>query len=144
MSGTISTANNNVSNFGGYPVTQLNLKNVKTNLIRVLWAWRSIAVTRSQFLRRLLRDHVPTAAVWKTVAGHTSLSTALVVMPYGVNCSGVRSSHSLTCLPHQIELLKVSRTLHVDQLCRDSSGACLCVNPAPDRQKAHNFRQRVP
>ena len=34
----------------------------------VLGTWRSIAVTRSQFLRRLLRDHAQTAAVWQTVA----------------------------------------------------------------------------
>ena len=51
---------NNVSNSGGDPVTQLNLKNV-------LRTWRSIAVTRSQFLRRLLRDLPQTAAVWKAV-----------------------------------------------------------------------------
>ena len=28
--------------------------------------------------------------------------------------------------------------------CRDSSGACLCINAALDRQKAHHFLQRVP
>ena len=33
-------------------------------------------VARSQFLRRLLRDHVQTAAA--SMEGHTSLSTALV------------------------------------------------------------------
>ena len=37
-------------------------------VIRVLRAWRSIAVARSQFVRLLLRDHAQTAAVWKTVA----------------------------------------------------------------------------
>ena len=63
---------NNVSNFGGDPVTQLNLKNV-------LWARHTIAVTRPLVLRLLLRDHVQAAGVWKTVAGHTSLSTALVI-----------------------------------------------------------------
>ena len=40
---------NNVSNFGGDPVTQL-------------------------------RDHAQAAGVWKTVAGHTSLSTTLVLL----------------------------------------------------------------
>ena len=69
---------NNVSNFGGDPVTQLNLKTFYSIIYAVLQTWRSIAVTRSQFLRRLLRDHAQTAAVWKTIAGHTSLSTALV------------------------------------------------------------------
>ena len=34
----------------------------------VLRTWCSIAVTRSQFLRRLLCDHAQTAAVWKTIA----------------------------------------------------------------------------
>ena len=43
---------NNVSNFGGDPVTQLT--------------------------RLLLRDHAQAAGVWKTVTGHTSISTALV------------------------------------------------------------------
>ena len=55
---------NNVSNFGGEPVTQLNLKKAIYGIIyAVLRTWRSIAVTRSQFLRRLLRDHAQTAAV---------------------------------------------------------------------------------
>ena len=68
---------NNVSNFGGDPVTQLNLKTFYSIIYAVLRTWRSIAATRSQFLRRLLRDHAQTAAVWKTVEeirGHTSLS----------------------------------------------------------------------
>ena len=44
---------NNVSNFGGDPVTQLNKKNTLYSIIyAVLRTWRSIAVTRSQFLRR--------------------------------------------------------------------------------------------
>ena len=47
---------NNVPNVGGEPVTQLNLKKR-----------RSIAVTPSQFLRRLLRDHEQTAAGWKVI-----------------------------------------------------------------------------
>ena len=59
---------NNASNFGGDPVTQLNRKKFYSIIYAVLRTWRSIAVTRSQFLRRLLRDHAQTAAVWKTVA----------------------------------------------------------------------------
>ena len=67
---------NNVSNFGSDPIQFL--KTFYSIIYAVLQTWRSIVVTRSQFLRRLLRDHAQTAAVWKTVAGHTSLSTALV------------------------------------------------------------------
>ena len=61
---------NKVSNCGGDPVTQLNLKTKLCYIIiyAVLWAWRSIAVTQAQFLRRLLRDPAQTAAVWKTVS----------------------------------------------------------------------------
>ena len=60
---------NNMSTFGGDPVSQLNLKITFYSIIyAALRTWRSIAVTRSQFLRRLLRDHAQTAAVWKTVA----------------------------------------------------------------------------
>ena len=55
---------NNVSNFGGDPVSQLNLK--KRFIVLFMLFYR--AVTRSQFLRRLLRDHTQTAAVWKTEA----------------------------------------------------------------------------
>ena len=73
---------NNVSNFGGDPVTQLNLKNVKINFYAVLQARCTIAMTRTLVLRLLLRDHAQAAGVWKTVAGHTSLSTALVVPVY--------------------------------------------------------------
>ena len=59
---------NNVSNFGGDPVTQLNFKTFYSIIYAVLRTWRSIkAVTRSQFLRRLLRDHAQTAAVWKAI-----------------------------------------------------------------------------
>ena len=54
---------NNVSNFGCDPVTQLNLKNVYSIIYAVLRTWRSTAVTRPRFLRRLLRDHAQTAAV---------------------------------------------------------------------------------
>ena len=59
---------NNVSNFRADPVTQLNLKTFYS-IIYALRAWRSIAVTRShsQFLRRLLRDHAQSAAVWKAI-----------------------------------------------------------------------------
>ena len=59
---------NNVSNFGCDPVTQLNLKTFYSIIYAVLRTWCSIAVTQSQFLRRLLRDYAQTAAVWKTVA----------------------------------------------------------------------------
>ena len=57
---------NNVSNFGGDPI-QFK-KRFYSIIYAVLRTWRSIAVTRSQFLRRLLRDHAQTATVWKTVA----------------------------------------------------------------------------
>ena len=62
---------NNVSNFGGDPVTQLNFKNLYSIIYAVLRTWHSIAVMQSQFLRRLLRDHAQTAAVWKTIADNT-------------------------------------------------------------------------
>ena len=58
---------NNVSNFGGEPVTQLNLKTFYSIIYAVLRTWRSIAVTQQQFLRRLLRDHAQTAAVWQAI-----------------------------------------------------------------------------
>ena len=58
---------NNVSNFGGDPVTQLNLKTFYSIIYAVLRTWRSIAVTQSQFLRRLLGDDAQTAAVWKAI-----------------------------------------------------------------------------
>ena len=48
---------NNVSNFGGDPVTQLNFKYVKKNCHAVLRARRTTAVTRPLVLRLLLRDH---------------------------------------------------------------------------------------
>ena len=58
---------NNVSNCGSDPVNQLNLK--KTRLYSIIYAvirtWCSISGTRKQFLRRLLRDHAQTVAVWK-------------------------------------------------------------------------------
>ena len=47
---------NNVSNFGGDPVIQLNFETFYCIIYAVLRTWRSIAVTRSQFLRRFLRD----------------------------------------------------------------------------------------
>ena len=58
---------NNVSNFCGDPVTQLNFNMFYSITYAVLRTWRSIAVMRSQFLRRLLRDHALTAAVWKAI-----------------------------------------------------------------------------
>ena len=53
---------NNVSNF----VNSI-FKMFYSIIYAVLRTWCSIAVTRSQFLRRLLRDHVQTAAVWKAI-----------------------------------------------------------------------------
>ena len=58
---------NNVSNFGVDPVTQLNFKKTFNSIIYAVLRTYSIAVTRSQFLRLLLRDHAHTAAVWKTI-----------------------------------------------------------------------------
>ena len=71
---------NNVSNFGGDPVNQLNFKNVLKLFYAVLRARCTIAVTRPLVLRLLLRNHSQAAGVWKTVAPHTSLSAALVIM----------------------------------------------------------------
>ena len=65
---------NNVSNFGGDPETQLNFKKTLKNVT----LFYGHAVTRPLVLRLLLRDHAQAAGVWKTVAGHSSLSTALV------------------------------------------------------------------
>ena len=67
---------NNVSNFGRDPGDPIKFFKRLKNLITVLRAWRSIAVTRSQFLRLLLHDHAQTAVL--SIEGHTSLSTALV------------------------------------------------------------------
>ena len=50
---------NNVSNFGGDPVKQLNLKNVLKNVYVVLRARRTV-------LRLLLCNHAQAAGVWKT------------------------------------------------------------------------------
>ena len=58
---------NNVSNVGGDPVTQLNFKKFYSIIYPVLRTRHSIAITRSQFLRRLLCDHAQTAAVWKAI-----------------------------------------------------------------------------
>ena len=58
---------NNVSNFGGDPVTQLIFFKHVTNVYAVLWARRTIAVTRPLVLRLLLRDHAQTAAVRKDI-----------------------------------------------------------------------------
>ena len=62
---------NNVSNFGGDPVTQLNYKKTLTFFYAVLQLRRTIAVMRPLVLRLLLRDHAQTAAVWKTIADNT-------------------------------------------------------------------------
>ena len=59
---------NNVSNFGGDPVTQLILFNVLKLFYAVLRARRTIAVTRPLVLRLFLRDHAQAAGVWKTDA----------------------------------------------------------------------------
>ena len=53
---------NNVSNFGGEPVTRLNFKNIKKNY-PVLRARHTIAVTRPLVLRLLLRKGM----VWPCV-----------------------------------------------------------------------------
>ena len=52
---------NNVSNFGDDPI---KFKNVLWYYLR---SFTDMDVTRSQFLRRLLRDHAKTAAVWKAI-----------------------------------------------------------------------------
>ena len=54
---------NNVSNFGGDPVTQLHFK----MFYAVLRSRRTIAVTRPLVLRLLLRDHAQAAVVWKAI-----------------------------------------------------------------------------
>ena len=73
---------NNVSNFGGDPVTQLNFKNVINFFIyAVLRARRTIAVTRPLVVRLLLRDARRLLEYGRPTPasnGHTSLSTALV------------------------------------------------------------------
>ena len=70
---------NNASNIGGDPVSQLIFFNVLQIIVyAVLLARHTIAVARPLVLRMLIRDHAQAAGVWKTVAGHTSLSTALV------------------------------------------------------------------
>ena len=69
---------NNVSHFGGDPVTQLYGQFKLVLLYAVLLARCTIAVMRPLVLWLLLRDHAHAAGVWKTDAGHTSLSTSLV------------------------------------------------------------------
>ena len=51
---------NNVSNFGGDPVTKLT--KFKRFIVLFMLSWRSISATRPQFLRRLLHDYAQTAA----------------------------------------------------------------------------------
>ena len=63
---------NNVSNFGGDPVTQLNFKTFYSINYAVLRTRRSIAVTQSR------------AGCW-SMEDHTSLSTALVHASYMAN-----------------------------------------------------------
>ena len=58
---------NNVSNFGGDQVTQLNLKKRLKMCCAVLRARRSIAMMRPLVLRLLLCDPAQTAAVWKAI-----------------------------------------------------------------------------
>ena len=48
---------NNVSNFGGDQVTQLNFKKRYNIFYAVLLAWRTIAMTRPLVLRLLVCDH---------------------------------------------------------------------------------------
>ena len=77
---------NNVSTFGGDPVTQLHFKKFYKFIYAVLVllrARRTIAVMRLLVLRLLLRDYAQAAGVWKTDAGinwPTNLSTALVAL----------------------------------------------------------------
>ena len=59
---------NNVSYFGGDPVTQLYRQYKLVLFYAVLQARRTIAVTRALVLRMLLRDHAQAAGVWKTEA----------------------------------------------------------------------------
>ena len=58
---------NNVSNFGGDTVPNSILKTFYSIIYAVLRTWPSIVITRSHFLRQLLRDHAQTAAVWKAM-----------------------------------------------------------------------------
>ena len=64
---------NNVSNVGGDPMTQINVKTFYSIIYAVLRTWRSIALTRSQFLRQLLCDHAQTSAVWKVIPKYSSI-----------------------------------------------------------------------
>ena len=59
---------NNVSHFGGDPLTQLFFLNIYKKNDAVLRARRIIAVTRPLVLRLLLRDHAQAAGVLKTDA----------------------------------------------------------------------------
>ena len=58
---------NNVSHLGGDPMTQLYGQKLVL-FYAVLWARRTIAVTRPLVLRLLLRDHAQAVGVWKTDA----------------------------------------------------------------------------
>ena len=52
---------NNVSNFGGDPVTQLNLKNVKKKLFVILY---SKICTVLDIMRKWLEEHILVVTKW--------------------------------------------------------------------------------
>ena len=56
-------------------MTQLHFFTRFIVLFTLFYGHGELAVTRSQFLRRLLRDHAQTAAVWKAI--HTSLEKSV-------------------------------------------------------------------
>ena len=70
---------NNVSNFGGDPVTKI----IWAVEIRFVLCCFTGTAHHSRDAATgfglLLRDHAQAAGVWKTDAGHTSLSTALYI-----------------------------------------------------------------
>ena len=63
----------------------------------VLRARRTIAVTRRLVLRLLLREQAQAAEEWKTDAGHTSLSTAIVFLKINLASNTKVSSCGLFC-----------------------------------------------
>ena len=67
---------NNVSNFSGEPVTQLNFK--KRFIYAVLRTWRSMSMTLSVSAAVGTRS----GADCSSMEGHTSLSTALVMTTF--------------------------------------------------------------
>ena len=58
---------NNVSTFGGDPVTQLIFLKTVTKMCTLIYR---LGVTRPLVLRLLLRDHAQAAGVWKTDTIH--------------------------------------------------------------------------